>query len=231
MSSSRKMVLGAVVVALVGSGLGAVVGVSIADRLEAEEAPSAVITERRVHGASSDEVAMVSTLPTRTSTPAPSGTDADRTDARRTERSSAPAVRESERLPSPALVREARTHRVDGTRDGEGLRVRRLIVARGIEDREPLGASDRFDGEDARLYAFVDLANRGDATEVEVSFEPEVVSRDAHVSGLVTLEVPGEVGRHRTWAWSRGVHAPGRWSVVVRDLEGHELARTPFTIE
>ena len=141
------------------------------------------------------------------------------------------AVREAEHLPSPALVREARTHRVDGTRDGEGLRVRRLVVARGIEGREPVGASDTFDGEDARLYAFVDLANRGDATEVEVSFEPEVVSHDAHVSGLVTLEVPGEVGRHRTWAWSRGVHAPGAWSVVVRDLEGHELARTPFTIE
>ncbi len=224
MSFSRKMVLGAVAVALVGVGSGAVVGVSIADRLEAEEAPSAVITERRVHGASDDDVAMVSTLPTRASTPS-------RTETTHGDAPSTPAVREAEHLPSPALVREARTHRVDGTRDGEGLRVRRLVVARGIEGREPVGASDTFDGEDARLYAFVDLANRGDATEVEVSFEPEVVSHDAHVSGLVTLEVPGEVGRHRTWAWSRGVHAPGAWSVVVRDLEGHELARTPFTIE
>lgn len=227
MSFSRKMVLGAVVVALVGTGLGAIVGVSIAERTTAhEEAPTAQITERRVHGSSDDEVAMVSTLPTRTST-----------SAARTEHGTTPsstpseARRESERLPSPSLVREARTHRVDGTRGGEGLRVRRLVVATGIEDREPTGVSETFDGEDARLYAFVDLANRGDATEVEVSFEPEVVSRDAHVSGLVTLEVPSEVGRHRTWAWSRGVHAPGRWSVVVRDLEGHELARTPFTIE
>jgi hypothetical protein len=225
MSFSRKMVLGAVVVGLVGTGLGAMIGVTIADRVATPvEAPTAQITERRVQGSSEDEVAMVSTLPTRASTAraehvaTPSSTTSE-------------ARRESERLPSPSLVREARTHRVDGTRGGEGLRVRRLLVATGIEDREPTGVSDAFDGEDARLYAFVDLANRGDATEVDVSFEPEVVSHDAHLSGLVTLEVPGEVGRHRTWAWSRGVHAPGRWSVVVRDLEGHELARTPFTIE
>jgi hypothetical protein len=228
MSFSRKMVLGAVVVALVGTGLGAIVGVSIAERTTAhDEAPTAQITERRVHGSSGDEVAMVSTLPTRASTTSSARGELGATPVTTT----SDARRETEHLPSPSLVREARTHRVDGTRGGEGLRVRRLVVATGIEDREPTGVSETFDGEDARLYAFVDLANRGDETEVEVSFEPEVVSRDAHVSGLVTLEVPGEVGRHRTWAWSRGVHAPGRWSVVVRDLEGHELARTPFTIE
>jgi hypothetical protein len=228
MSFSRKMVLGAVVVALVGTGLGAIVGASIAERTGCEEVSTVQITERRVHGPSEGEVAMVSTLPTRASAT---------TSTTRTEPGATPvattseARRESERLASPSLVREARTHRVDGTRGGEGLRVRRLLVATGIDDREPTGVSETFDGEDARLYAFVDLANHGDETGVEVSFEPEVVSRDAHVSGLVTLEVPGEVGRHRTWAWSRGVHAPGRWSVVVRELEGHELARTPFTIE
>jgi hypothetical protein len=228
MSFSRKMVRGAVVVALVGTGLGAIVGVSIAERTGYEEAPTVQITERRVHGPSEGEVAMVSTLPSRASaTTSTTGTEPGTTPVATTSESR----RESDRLPSPSLVREARTHSVDGTRGGEGLRVRRLLVATGIDDREPTSVSETFDGEDTRLYAFVDLANHGDETEVEVSFEPEVVSRDAHVSGLVTLEVPGEVGRHRTWAWSRGVHAPGRWSVVVRDLEGHELARTPFTIE
>ncbi|MFO0708394.1 MAG: hypothetical protein U0353_01070 [Sandaracinus sp.] len=225
MSLSRKMGLGAVLVALVGAGLGAGVAVAIDARMEAREAEVAVITARRELGAAHDaslrepgEVAMVSTRPLPEA-------------SRATPRPTAEDARESERLPSPAIVREARTHRVDGTRGGEGLRVRRLVVSTGVEDREPTGASERFERDEPRLYAFVDLANRGDATEVEVVFEPENETREAHVTGLVTLEVPAEVGRHRTWAWSRNVHAPGRWSAIVRDLEGHELARTSFVVE
>jgi hypothetical protein len=227
MSLSRKMGLGAVLVALVGAALGAGAAVAIDARMEAREAEVAVITARRELDAAHDaslrepgEVAMVSTRPL---PEAPRVT--------RTPRATAEDARESEHLPTPAIVREARTHRVDGTRDGEGLRVRRLVVSTGVEDREPTGASERFERDEPRLYAFVDLANRGDATEVEVVFEPENETRAAHVTGLVTLEVPAEVGRHRTWAWSRNVHAPGRWSAIVRDLEGHELARTSFVVE
>lgn len=229
MSFSRKIGVGAVVVALVGAGLGAATAVSLTQgRAPREEAPLAVITTRHEAGAG---------VPASTSTDASGAARGDGSVAMVTTRpaSSVPsspllASREADRLASPSLSREARAHRVDG-RGGEGLRVRRLVVSTGVERREPTGEGDRFDGQDPRLYAFVDLANRGDATEVEVSFEPEVASRDAHVTGLVTLEVPAEVGRHRTWAWSRNVHAPGHWFAVVRDLEGHELARTPFTIE
>jgi hypothetical protein len=114
---------------------------------------------------------------------------------------------------------------------GEGLRVRRLVVATGVAAREPVGVADHFDRDEERLYAFVALANAGDATRVHVTFEPASPSRDAQVSGLVPLDVPAEVRRHRTWAWSRRVHAPGAWSAVVRDDDGRELARTTIEIE
>ncbi|MBN8614109.1 MAG: hypothetical protein J0L92_26155 [Deltaproteobacteria bacterium] len=221
MSLSRKLGLSALVLSLLGAGAGVGVAVThVADR--SVEAPLAQITERRERDAREDEVAMVSTrapsaAPSVAARPAPTIETRD-------------AV-EAERLPSPSTTRMARSRSLDGSRDAEGLRVRRLVVATGIESREPTGVADTFDGEAERLYVFVDLANRGDATEVELSFEPEHESRDAHVTGLVTLEVPGDVGRHRTWAWSRNVHASGTWFAVVRDLEGHELAREAFTIE
>ncbi len=229
MSLSRKLGLGALVVALLGAGAGVGVAVSRGSSVARTEAPSVVVTQRR-ELAPAEEVAMVSV---RAPSPAPSSALTTPPLTTPPHATTHPTTRqvEAERLPSPSLTRTARSQRLDGTRDGEGLRVRRLVVSTGIESREPAGASDTFDGEDERLYAFVDLANRGDATEVEISFEPEIESRDAHVTGLVTLEVPSEVGRHRTWAWSRNVHTPGQWYAVVRDLEGHELARAAFTIE
>lgn len=130
------------------------------------------------------------------------------------------------RTPRPAETRE-----LERGRDTRGLRVRRIEVATGIEAREPVGASERFARDEERLYVFLDLANAGEAAQVEVSFEPETPSRDAVITGLVELEVPAEVRRHRTWAWSRNVHTPGAWSAVVRDLDGRELARTEFVVE
>lgn len=222
MSLSRKLGLSALLVSLLGAGAGVGVAFWHVGARSAVQAPNAEITQRTEHDAPEAETVMVSTrLPA-----AQPGTG-----ARVGTSSSVPSSVEAQRLPSPSTMRAARSRSLDGSRDGEGLRVRRLVVSTGIESREPTGASDTFDGEDERLYAFVDLANRGDATEVEISFEPEIESRDAHVTGLVTLEVPSEVGRHRTWAWSRNVHTPGNWFAVVRDLEGHELAREAFTIE
>jgi len=222
MSFSSKLGLSAVIISLLGVGVGAGIALSSSGTEPAVEAPSAVILERRELDSVREpgERAMVTTrsVPSAPSSPVLQG-------------SHETSVREAERLPSPAIAREARERSVDGTRAAEGLRVRRLAVGTGIEGREPVGASERFDAEQERLYVFVELANRGDETQVEVSFEPESPTRDAHVTGLVDLEVPARVGRHRTWAWSRNVHAPGHWSAVVRDLEGRELARTRFVVE
>lgn len=112
-------------------------------------------------------------------------------------------------------------------REGE-LRVRRLIVATGVEGREPTGAAETFARADAaRLYAFVELANRSGAEQkVVVTFEPNGERRDA--TGHVELNV-GQGARWRTWAYTRMMRA-GEWDAVVRTLEGDELARASFTV-
>lgn len=132
--------------------------------------------------------------------------------------------------PRPITPDHVRAPSEDG-RTAHAPTVRRVAVGTGVSAREPIGVAERFDREEERLFAFVELANEGEATRVVVTFEPETPSREAHLTGLVELEVPGSVRRHRTWAWSRNVHAPGRWSAVVRDLDGRELARAPFVVE
>ncbi len=111
--------------------------------------------------------------------------------------------------------------------DGEGLRARRLVVTHGIEGREPideLASVDAIDGE--RVYAFVDLANTGEHTEVEVIFEHESGVR----AGLVELEVPAHVARHRTWAYSSHVREPGNWTLIIRDRAGRTVAAQSFEV-
>jgi hypothetical protein len=109
------------------------------------------------------------------------------------------------------------------------VRVRRLVVSTGIDRREPVGVSDVFTiGEQRRLYAFVEAVNESDApVELRVTFEPE----RGESAGHIELEVPAEVARWRTWAYTQNVVRAGRWEAVVRDSEGHVIARRPFDVE
>jgi hypothetical protein len=108
------------------------------------------------------------------------------------------------------------------------LYVKRLVLARGIEGREPLQPSSVFfTGQQSRIYAFIEVGNRDRrASEVRVSFVRE---GDAE-QGVVTLKV-GASPRWRTWAFTRKARKPGRYTVIVRDGRGEELARKPFTLQ
>src|SRR5690606_4178759 len=112
-------------------------------------------------------------------------------------------------------------------RDGD-VRLRRLIVATGVSDREPTGASDAFELGTARIYAFVEAVNEThEPVELRVTFEPERGESVGHVA----LEVPASARRFRTWAYTRHVYSAGRWNVVVRDADGRLIARRPFDVE
>ncbi|WP_437292160.1 DUF2914 domain-containing protein [Sorangium sp. So ce406] len=107
------------------------------------------------------------------------------------------------------------------------LHVVRLVVSKGIADREPLEPATSFaSAEIDRIYAFVELANKDRAaSEISVTFAPP--------DGSAPLRIPLAVGaqrRFRTWAATRKARAAGLWSVMVSDAAGKELARASFTI-
>lgn len=107
------------------------------------------------------------------------------------------------------------------------LFVKRLVVAHGVEGREPVSPTSTFTkGEADRVFAFIEVGNEDrSASAVTVSFfadgKPE--------RGGVELRV-GASPRWRTWAFTRQATEPGIWHVVVRDPKGKELAREKFEI-
>ncbi|WP_437984151.1 DUF2914 domain-containing protein [Sorangium sp. So ce117] len=108
------------------------------------------------------------------------------------------------------------------------LKVKRLVIAEGVKDREPVAPGTTFHApETPRLYAYLEVENRSDVEgEVTVAFVPPGGGEPV---GNVTLGV-GPSPRWRTWAFTRGARKAGEWTAVVRSETGEELARAPFEV-
>lgn len=108
----------------------------------------------------------------------------------------------------------------------KNISVKRLVLAHGIDNREPQDATTSFNAKDDRVYAFVEVENPKKAEDsILVVFEPP--------AGPAHAEIPlkvGESSRYRTWAFTRRAHEAGDWAVVVRDTHGRVLARESFTV-
>ena len=133
------------------------------------------------------------------------------------------------RTPEPAPVEPAPRPELSGPelRSIDGVTLARLAVATGIENREPVNASQEIAADAERVYAFLELRNAGDDQRtVVVTFERP----DRTVTGDVELTVPAHAPRWRTWAWSRYVRAEGEWKAIVRTPDGELLGRIPFTV-
>jgi hypothetical protein len=108
------------------------------------------------------------------------------------------------------------------------LQVKRFVVTTGVEDREPLTSSDPLLADGSAIYAFAELANSlGDSENVRITFERK---GGAERVGNVTLPIPAQVSRHRTWAMTRFIRAPGVWDAVLWSEGGTELGRTSFEV-
>ncbi|CAN94498.1 hypothetical protein predicted by Glimmer/Critica [Sorangium cellulosum So ce56] len=156
--------------------------------------------------------------------------DADRLDAADVSPARGPG-RERRRRSGSAEARTAAGAAQGGVGEGAArapeLQVIRLVVSKGIAGREPIEPASSFaSAEIDRLYAFVELSNKDQATsEISVAFTPP--------DGGAPLRIPLAVGaqrRFRTWAATRKARAAGLWSVTVSDAAGKELARASFTI-
>jgi len=110
----------------------------------------------------------------------------------------------------------------------DGLKLKRFVVARKIENREPI-AGDEFKLGSAPVYAFVEFENSArDARSVRVMFQ----NQDTKVTvGHVKLTVPGAAERFRTWGNTRMIRDPGRWEAVVSTVDGVELGRAQFEVK
>jgi hypothetical protein len=109
---------------------------------------------------------------------------------------------------------------------GEPFAVRRLVLTRAIEDKEPV-PTDAFVSDGTPVFAFVELSNLTTRrTDIEIVFEHESGRR----VGFVKLQVPGQQQRYRTWGQKRQIRQSGHWVAVVRTGDGQELMRRSFAV-
>lgn len=126
--------------------------------------------------------------------------------------------------PAPAPAAEKKKPSASAT-----MTVKRLVVASGVSDREPVLSEAPLLANGTPIYAFAELTNPdGESENVRITFERKGGKERA---GDVVLPVPGKVTRHRTWAFTRHIFAPGQWDAVLRSESGRELGRTSFDVK
>jgi hypothetical protein len=103
--------------------------------------------------------------------------------------------------------------------------VMRFVIASDVAQREPVTLGN---GKvDEPVVAFVEIKNLGETdSKVIVTFEHESGKK----VGFISLDVPAEISRYRTWGRTHNIHTPGEWTAIVATESGEELARKSFTV-
>lgn len=114
---------------------------------------------------------------------------------------------------------------VAASSEGSPLVLKRLVLARDVQEREPLPLENART--DEPVVAFVELVNSTPSESgIVVTFEHETGTQ----VGFVSLSVPAESRRYRTWARTRNVKSPGTWTAIVSTADGKELGRESFVV-
>ena len=106
------------------------------------------------------------------------------------------------------------------------FRAKRLVVAKKVDGREPVGVARSFDSSKVdEVAVFVELANDArESGKIVVRFEPP---------SAAPFEVKLEVGaspRWRTWATTKRPLEEGTWTVRVSDEAGALVGSTTFEV-
>jgi hypothetical protein len=111
-----------------------------------------------------------------------------------------------------------------GEATSTALSLTRFELATGVEEREPVGVGAEF-AAGTKVYAFLDVNNASDATELVVTFEREGGSK----SPGVTLNVPSGK-RYRTYAFFSHTLKAGNYKCVITGKDGNVVAEKAFAI-
>lgn len=108
--------------------------------------------------------------------------------------------------------------------DTAAITVTRLVVATGVEDREPVGAAEQFSPDVGTLYCF--MAVEGDVPETQLT---QVWTHGDQEMARVPLTVRGP--QWRTWSSKKIMPSwTGEWTVTVVDADGNTLKSAAFSI-
>jgi len=103
--------------------------------------------------------------------------------------------------------------------------VSRIVIAEGVENREPVGVSETFPATTERVYCFIEATNIEADTEVTFAWYHEGTE-------MRTFSLPlMEGSRWRTFAYKNLYGKTGNWKVEIRDSSGNSVKSISFTVE
>lgn len=103
--------------------------------------------------------------------------------------------------------------------------VARMVIAEGVEDREPVGVAETFSSSTEKVYCFIE------ATNVEKDTQATFVwyhgGKEIH-----TFDLPLKKGpRWRTFACKNLRGQKGDWKVEIKDSAGNSVKSISFKVE
>lgn len=136
------------------------------------------------------------------------------------------AQRKSSAVKAPKLPSGTKTRRIKRVSEGSAsMAVRHISIAQGVENRKPVGVSERFPASVDKLWAYVKVRNNDEPSHITM-----VWKHNDRVRSRVKLNV-GTSASWRTWSTKRiSPKDKGRWSVDVVDAEGSVLETINFQL-
>ncbi len=108
---------------------------------------------------------------------------------------------------------------------GAGLRIERMVIATGVENREPQGVAETFPATTEKVYCFIEARN--------ISQDSQVVLVWYHGNNEMlrtTLNLK-QGFRWRTYAYKNLYGMRGEWRVDLLDSDGKLLKSVGFKVE
>lgn len=102
------------------------------------------------------------------------------------------------------------------------LTVEKIVVATGVEDREPVGEASEFDASVGRVYCW---------TKVLAHEVPDEIRHVWLLEGEKVAEVPLQIKFPSTRTWSYKTITAGNWKVEVMDSGGTVISSIEFTVK
>lgn len=101
------------------------------------------------------------------------------------------------------------------------VKVEKIVVAAGVENREPVGEAATFDKSAEKVFTW---------TRISAETTPVTIKHVYYHEGKMVREIELKVNSspYRVWSWKNVT--PGSWKVEVTDEAGAVLATTEFTV-
>ena len=100
-----------------------------------------------------------------------------------------------------------------------------MVVAKDVQDREPVGVSETFPASTEKVYCFIEATNISEDTEATFVWYHEGQE-------MRTFTLPIMQGhRWRSFAYKNLHGKTGNWQVVVKDTTGNSVKAITFKVE